>query len=38
MIPANHAMRSLLALKLFGNARHGHLMSDVLGEGLAPFA
>lgn len=38
MIPATHAMRSLLALKLFGNARHSHVMSDVLDEGLALFA
>ena len=38
MIPAGHAMRALLALKLFGNARHSHVMSDVLDEGLALFA
>jgi hypothetical protein len=38
MVPAGHAMRSLLALKLFGNARHSHVMSDVLDEGLALFA
>ncbi len=38
MIPAGHAMRSLLALKLFGNVRHSHVMSDVLDEGLALFA
>lgn len=38
MIPSGHAMRSLLALKLFGNARHSHIMSDVLDEGLAIFA
>ena len=38
MIPAGHAMRSLLALKLFGNARYSHAMSDVLDEGLALFA
>jgi len=38
MIPAGPAMRSLLALKLFGNARHSHVMSDVLDEGLALFA
>lgn len=38
MIPAGHAMRSLLALKLFGNARHSHVMSHVLDEGLALFA
>src|SRR4051812_4040707 len=28
MIPAGCAMRSLLALKLFGNARHSHVMSS----------
>src|SRR5512143_1241929 len=38
MIPAGPAMRSLLALKLFGNARHSHVMRDVLDEGLALFA
>ena len=38
MIPAGHAMRSLLALKLFGNARHSHVMSSVFDEGLALFA
>ena len=38
MIPAAHAMRSLLALKLFGNARHSHVMSDVFDPGLALFA
>lgn len=38
MIPAGHAIRSLLALKLFGNARHSHVMSYVLDEGLALFA
>jgi transposase len=38
MVPAPSAMRSLLALKLFGNARHGHVMSSVLDEGLALFA
>jgi hypothetical protein len=38
MIPAGCALRSLLALKLFGNARHSHVMSSVLDEGLAPFA
>ena len=38
MIPAAYAMRSLLALKLFGTARHSHVMSDVLDEGLALFA
>jgi transposase len=38
MIPAGQAVRSLLALKLFGNARHSHVMSYVLDEGLALFA
>ncbi len=38
MIPTGHAMRSLLALKLFGNARHSHVMSYVFDEGLSLFA
>ena len=38
MIPASHAIRSLLALKLFGTARHSHVMSTVLDGGLALFA
>jgi hypothetical protein len=38
MVPAGHAMRSLLALKLFGTQRHTHVMSAVLDEGLALFA
>lgn len=38
MIPASLAIRSLLALKLFGSARHSHAMSYVLDEGLALFA
>jgi transposase len=38
MVPAACAMRSLLALKLFGNARHSRVMSHVLDEGLALFA
>jgi hypothetical protein len=38
MIPASCAFRSLLALKLFGTARHAHVMSSVLDEGLALFA
>lgn len=38
MVPAGCAVRSLLALKLFGNARHSHVMSHVLDEGLALFA
>ena len=38
MIPPGSAMRSLLALKLFGTARNGHVMSVVLDKGLALFA
>jgi transposase len=38
MIPAGCAMRSLLSLKLFGSARHSHVMSYVLDPGLALFA
>jgi hypothetical protein len=38
MIPAGGAMRALLGLKLFGSARHSHVMSYVLDEGLALFA
>jgi hypothetical protein len=38
MIPAGCAIRSLLALKLFGSARHSHVMSYVLDEGLALFS
>lgn len=37
-IPAGCAMRSLLAMKLFGSARHSHVMSYVLDKGLALFA
>jgi len=37
-VPAGHAMRSLLALKLSGSARHSHVMSQVFDEGLALFA
>lgn len=37
-IPAVHAIRSLLALKLFGRARHRHVMPSVFDEGLAFFA
>jgi transposase len=37
-IPADHAMRSLLALKLFGHSRHSHVMSYVFDEGLALWA
>ena len=38
MIPAPHAVRALLALKLFGAARKSHVMSSVFDEGLALFA
>ena len=38
MIPAVQAVLSLLGLKLFGSARHSHVMSYVLDEGLALFA
>jgi hypothetical protein len=38
MIPASCALRSLLGLKLFGSARHSHVMSSVFDEGLALFA
>ncbi len=38
MITPGSAMRSLLALKLFGTARNGHVMSVVLDKGLALFA
>ena len=38
MIPAGCALRSLLALKFFGTARRGHVMSAVLDQGLAHFA
>ena len=38
MIPAGHAMRSLLGLKLFGNARHSHIMAHVFDEGPGLFA
>jgi hypothetical protein len=38
MVPAGSAMRSLLALKLFGTQRHTHVMSAVLDEGLALFS
>lgn len=37
-LPAAHAMRSLLALKLYCNGRHSHVMSHVMDEGLALFA
>ena len=32
MVPAAHAVRSLLGLKLFGSARHSHVMSYVFDE------
>jgi transposase len=38
MIPADQALRSLLALKLIGTERKSHVMSLVLDEGLAMFA
>lgn len=38
MVPAAAAMRALLGLKLFGSARHSHVMSEVFDEGLALFA
>jgi len=38
MVPAGCAVRSLLGLKLFGTARHTHVMSAVMDEGLALFA
>ncbi len=38
MVPAGGAIRSLLALKLFANTRHSHVMSHVLDDGLALFA
>ena len=38
MIPAAHAIRSLLGLKLHGSARHSHAMSEVFDPGLAVFA
>jgi len=37
-VPAPAAIRSLLALKLFGSARHSHVMGSVFDEGLALFA
>lgn len=38
MVPASAALRSLLALKLYGSARHSHVMSSVFDDGLALFA
>jgi hypothetical protein len=37
-VPAGCAMRALLALKLYGAARHSHVMSEVFDDGLALFA
>jgi hypothetical protein len=37
-VPAACAVRALLALKLFGAARHSHVMSEVFDDGLALFA
>ena len=37
-IPAAQAVRSLLGLKLFGSARHSHVMSEVLDEGPGLWA
>ena len=38
MIPANHALRTCLALKLWSIERHSHVMALVADEGLALFA
>ena len=38
MIPAEQALRSLLALKLIGKERKSHVMNLVMDEGLALFA
>jgi predicted nucleic acid-binding protein len=38
MIPAEQAILSLLGMKLFGKARHSHVMGYVMDEGLALFA
>ncbi len=38
MIPAGHALRACLALKLFALERHSHVMSLVADEGLALFS
>ena len=38
MIPAENALRSLLALKLIGKERKSHVMNLVFDEGLALFA
>lgn len=36
-VPAVHAVRSLLGLKLYGWARHSHVMPEVFDAGLALF-
>ena len=38
MIPADCALRALLALKLWGIGRKGHVMPEILDEGIALFA
>jgi hypothetical protein len=38
VVPADYAIRSILALKLFGSARMGHVMSYAFDQGLALFA
>ena len=38
MIPAQHALRTCLALKLWSIERHSHVMALVADEGLALFA
>lgn len=38
MIPAEHALRSLLALKLLGKERQSHVMDLVFDPGIALFA
>ncbi len=38
MVPASHALRSLLGLKLYGSARPSHVRSEVFDPGLALFA
>ena len=38
MIPAGHAFRALLALKLRGIGRPPHIMADILDSGMALFA
>jgi hypothetical protein len=37
-VPAAHALRAILALKLYGSARHSHVMGYVFDEGLALFS